>query len=198
VFKDACQNADGVCGDGWNSAIGTGFAIQAARPVQKDFMMTRFATVLASTLLCAAPALAQDFEDFDRLDARIADAANAMGVKAETIDRRIKLPRCPEAAMLDTGGNTMIAVRCLSLGWRLRVPAVSAPGPISQNKAEPFAIRRGEGVNVMIVGDSFSVSYDATAMDDGAVGKPIRVKFSSGGTFLTATVIAPGKVQMAD
>lgn len=156
--------------------------------------MNRYVFCLAAALL-AAPAHAQQYEDLDALDRRIADASGVLGTTAEAIDRRIKLPRCPEAASLDTGASGMIAVRCASLGWRLRVP-VSASIVVSE-MAEPI-IRRGQSVAVEIVGDAFSVSYDAVAMDEGAVGKSIRVKFSTNGAFFAATVTGPGKVQMAD
>ena len=164
--------------------------------------MIRLNIALASTLLIATPALANDFEDFDRLDARIADLASATGEKAEAIDRRIKLARCPDAPALEKGGIGMIAVRCAALGWRLRVPTNAAVSDSAQRGkvqiAETPVVRRGEAVNVMVVGDDFSVSYVATAMDDGAIGSSVRVKFSTQGAFLTAKVTAPGKVQMDD
>jgi flagellar basal body P-ring formation protein FlgA len=164
--------------------------------------MIRLHTALASTLLIAAPVLANDFEDFERLDTRIAELAAASGEKAETIDRRIKLARCPEAPTLEKGGVGMIAVRCVPLGWRLRVPTNAAVPDSGQRGivqiAETPVVRRGEAVNVMVVGDDFSVSYVATAMDDGAVGSSVRVKFSTQAAFLTAKVTAPGKVQMDD
>ena len=164
--------------------------------------MIRRHTAFASTLLIAAPVLANDFEDFDMLDARISELAAASGEKAEAIDRRIKLARCPDAPSLEKGSAGMIAIRCQALGWRLRVPtnaAVSDPAQRGKVQiAETPVVRRGEAVNVMVVGDDFSVSYVATAMDDGAIGSSVRVKFSTQGAFLTAKVTAPGKVQMDD
>jgi flagellar basal body P-ring formation protein FlgA len=164
--------------------------------------MIRLHTALFASVLFAAPAIANDFEDFDRLDARIAELAAASGEKADAIDRRIKLARCPEAPALEKGGIGMIAIRCTALGWRLRVPTNAAQAnPATRGKvqiAETPVVRKGEAVNVMVVGDDFSVSYVATAMDDGAIGSSVRVKFSTQGAFLTATVTAPGKVQMAD
>ena len=164
--------------------------------------MIRLHTALVSTLLAAAPVLANDFEDFDRLDARIAELAAATGEKAGAIDRRIKLSRCHEAPSLERAGIGVIAVRCAALGWRLRVQTNAAVAdPAQRGKvqiAETPVVRRGEAVNVMVVGEDFSVSYVATAMDDGAVGSSVRVKFSTQAAFLTAKVTAPGKVQMDD
>jgi flagellar basal body P-ring formation protein FlgA len=164
--------------------------------------MLHYHTALVATLLITAPAMANDFEDFDALDVRIAELAASAGEKAAAIDRRIKLTRCPEAPAVERSGIGMIAVRCGPLGWRLRVPtnaAVSDPGQRGIVQiAETPVVRRGEAVNVMVVGDDFSVSYVATAMDDGAVGSSVRVKFSTQGAFMTAQVTAPGKVQMDD
>ena len=53
-------------------------------------------------------------------------------------------------------------------------------------------------MKVAVVGDAFSVSYEAVAMDNGALGKQVRVKFPTQTSFFTATVIAQGKVQMND
>jgi flagellar basal body P-ring formation protein FlgA len=156
--------------------------------------MPRTSLILISTALLAAPALANDFEDLALLDQRVADMAASVQASAEPIDRRIKLRRCPETALLETVPG-MIAIRCAPLGWRLRV---ALQGGTAAAKVEMPIIRRGEAVNVMIVGDDYSVSYDGTAMDDGGVGKSIRVKFSTQGAFLTATVTAPGKVQIKD
>ena len=164
--------------------------------------MIRLHSALVTTLLLATPALASDFEDFDRLDARVADLAAATGEKAEAIDRRIKLARCPDAPALERGSAGMIAIRCAALGWRLRVPTnAMLPDAEQRGKvqiAETPVVRKGEAVNVMVVGEDFSVSYVATAMDDGAIGSSVRVKFSTQGAFLTTKVTAPGKVQMDD
>jgi flagella basal body P-ring formation protein FlgA len=154
--------------------------------------MIRPTAILLPVAALTSPASANNLEDLAALDARVAQFG-----KADAIDPRIKLPRCPEPALLDTASPGMVAIRCAPLGWRLRVPLrteTSGAGFVSQ---EP-AIRRGETVNVRIVGDSYSLSYDGVAMDDGPVGGSIRVKFSTRGGFLTATVTGPGEVEILD
>jgi flagellar basal body P-ring formation protein FlgA len=154
--------------------------------------MIRRTAILLSAAALASPALANNFEDLAALDARVAQLG-----KADAIDPRIKLPRCPEPALLDTASPGMIAIRCVPLGWRLRVPVRMEPSSAAFASQEP-TIRRGETVNVRIVGDSYSVSYDGVAMDDGPMGGSIRVKFSTRGGFLTATVTGPGEVEIQD
>lgn len=154
--------------------------------------MIRPTAILLSAAAFASPAIANNFEDLAVLDARVAQLG-----KADAIDPRIKLPSCPEPAVLDTASSGMIAIRCVPLGWRLRVPLRMETGNASLAPEKP-AVRRGETVSVLIVGESYSVSYDGIAMDDGPVGSSIRVKFSTGGTFLTATITGAGEVQIQD
>jgi flagellar basal body P-ring formation protein FlgA len=157
--------------------------------------MKHYPILSAIAVLAAAPVHAQDFENLDILEARITEASAAVGIQPQTIDRRIRLQRCPETAVIDLHSPEMIAVRCPTLGWRIRVPVLQVKYGSAH---EAIAVRRGEAVKVMIVGDDFSVSYDAMAMDDGAVGKSIRVKFLTNGGFLSATVVGQGKVRIDD
>ena len=151
--------------------------------------MVRIIPMLLTAALASNPALANEFEDLTALDRRIAELA-----PATPIDSRLKLRRCPEPAVLEPSSG-MVAVRCIPLGWRLRVAWVGEAAAVPSVKP---VIRRGQAVNVMIVGESYSVGYDGIAMDDGAVGSDIRVKFSAQGAFQTGTVIGPGKVRIDD
>ncbi len=154
--------------------------------------MIRSVAALLSVGLLASPALADNFEDLAALDARVAQHG-----RADRIDQRIRLPRCPEPALLDSNTPGMIAIRCASLGWRLRVPLLAESSNATLPIEKP-AVRRGETVNVMIVGDGYSLGYDGVAMDDGPVGATVRVKFSTRGAFLSATVTGPGAVEIVD
>jgi flagellar basal body P-ring formation protein FlgA len=154
--------------------------------------MIRPIAAMLSAAMLASPAFADNFEDLAALDARVAE----LGI-ADAIDPRIRLPRCPEPALLDANMPGMVAIRCASLGWRLRVP-LRAESSNAALPSQKLAVQRGETVNVMIVGDSYSLSYDGIAMDDGPVGGTVRVKFSTRGAFLTATVTGPGAVEIAD
>lgn len=106
-----------------------------------------------------------------------------MGGPVAPIDRRLKLARCPETLQVGEPAMGAIAVRCNSLGWRIRVPlmqpataprALTAAAPV-QVAAEPV-IRRGDMVELIAGGAYFSVSTQGIAEQDGAVGARIRVK----------------------
>ena len=101
-------------------------------------ILTRLAAC-AVTLSLAAPIAAeaqQGNEDWQTIDVLTDMVANAMGRNATPVDRRIKLARCPEQASVTALDAQTLAVRCASLGWRLRVP-MTAPAGASPVAATP-------------------------------------------------------------
>jgi flagellar basal body P-ring formation protein FlgA len=139
--------------------------------------------------LLAAPLHAQQFEDVAALDVQVAAVAEA----AQPIDRRLKLARCPESVAIDPPALGAVALRCKSLGWRIRVPLVQSA---KAEAASDIIIRRGDAVELISSGDGFEVSTRGTAIEDGSVGKAIRVKSSTAASITLGTVTAAGTVQM--
>lgn len=165
----------------------------------------RLALGLAACTAAANPAFAQQaHEDWQTIDVLTAMVASALGRTATPVDRRIKLARCPEQASVTAIDANALAVRCASLGWRLRVP-MSGPAnaaPAATGFARPTAsapvIRRGDNVRVTIDTDSFSVSYAAVAAEDGRVGETIALRGNDAKSSLSATVIGPGRARLDD
>jgi flagellar basal body P-ring formation protein FlgA len=145
--------------------------------------------LILSLTLFAAPLSAQQFEDLATLDALVATVAEA----AQPIDRRLKLARCPESVAIDPPALGAVAVRCKSLGWRIRVPIIQAA---NAEAASEILIRRGDGVEMISSGDGFEVSTRGTAIEDGRLGKAIRVKSSTAASITLGTVTAAGTVQI--
>ncbi len=147
--------------------------------------------ILLPLIACglAQPAAAQPFEDLDRIDAEIADLYGPDA--AQPVDRRLKLAPCPDGVSIEPPAGDMIAVRCISRGWRIRVTVARA-----NVVAEPL-VRRGEQVELMMTGGGYGVSSAATALDEGAEGKNIRVKTPTSKTVLVATVKGRGIVVIA-
>lgn len=159
----------------------------------------------AIALPAAAPAQ-QATEDWQTIDMLTATVANALGRTATPIDRRIKLARCPEQASVTAIDAQTLAVRCASLGWRLRVP-MTGPAADAAPTAASFArpassgtpvIRRGDNVRVTIETDSYAISYAAVATQDGRVGETIALKGSDAKSMLSATVTGPGRARLDD
>lgn len=160
---------------------------------------------IAACMAAAPVAHAQQAsEDWQTIDVLTAMVANAMGRSATPIDRRIKLARCPEQASVTAIDAQTLAVRCPSLGWRLRVPMTGPAGvtPTRASYARPAAaapvIRRGDNVRVTIDTESFSISYAAIASEDGRVGETIALRDSDAKSTLSAIVTGPGRAHLAD
>jgi flagellar basal body P-ring formation protein FlgA len=139
--------------------------------------------------LLTTPLHAQAFEDIAALDAQVAAVAGG----ARAIDPRVRLARCPEAVTVDPPALESIAVRCAALGWRIRVPLVRVT---KAETASDIIIRRGDAVELISSGDGFEVSTRGTAIEDGSIGKAIRVKSSTAASITLGTVTAAGTVQM--
>ncbi|WP_439567040.1 flagella basal body P-ring formation protein FlgA [Sphingopyxis sp.] len=170
---------------------------------------TCLAAGLAACAAAAHPAYAQQAtEDWQTIDVLTDMVAGAMGRTATPVDRRIKLARCPEQASVTAIDANALAVRCASLGWRLRVPlstpaagaANAAPTAVSYSRPVAGApvIRRGDNVRVTIDTESFSISYAAIAAEDGRVGETIALRGSDAKSSLSATVTGPGRARLDD
>ena len=165
-------------------------------------MYRRTIAALAAGIAMAPAATAQQAtEDWQTIDTLTAMVANAMGRTATPIDRRIKLARCPEQASITAIDSQTLAVRCESLGWRLRVPMAAQAGAATPAVSAPAAapvIRRGDNVRVSIDTDSFSVSYNAIATEDGRVGETIALRGNDAKNMISATVTGPGRASLQD
>jgi flagellar basal body P-ring formation protein FlgA len=145
--------------------------------------------LLLPIALLTTPLSAQQFEDIPALYVQVAAVAEA----AQPIDRRLKLAQCPESVVIDPPALGAVALRCKSLGWRIRVPLVQSTKGESPLE---IIIRRGDAVELISGGDGFEVSTRGTAMEDGRVGKGIRVKSSTAAAVTLGTVTAACTVQM--
>ena len=162
------------------------------------------------TLIAAAPPAAQAqqaMQDWQTIDMLTQAVAGAMGRTAVPIDPRIKLARCPEQPAITAIDGHALAVRCPSLGWRLRVPMQGAaaepsarfvPAATPAPAAAAPVIRRGDNVRVSIDTASFSISYAAVATQDGRVGETIALRGADAKNLLSATVTGPGRARLMD
>jgi flagella basal body P-ring formation protein FlgA len=157
--------------------------------------------IVAAVVAVPSATAQQASEDWQTIDMLTQAVANAMGRTATPIDRRIKLARCPEQASVTAIDAQTLAVRCASLGWRVRVPM---SGPASATTAGFVApstapvIRRGDTVRVTLESETFSVSYSAIANQDGRVGESIALRGNDPKTILSAIVTGPGRARLQD
>ena len=138
-------------------------------------------------LLFIVAAISGGFEDLQALDNRI----SAVAPQAEQVDKRLKLAQCPDAPIVAPPAGGAVIVRCPALGWRLRVPVKAS---LDQAAAPEIVIRKGEMVECVSDGQGFAVSTTMMALEDAAVGQPVRVKSLTSSTTMTAYVKTRGVV----
>lgn len=144
--------------------------------------------------LAGIPATAQQFENLDRLDSIVAMTVGANigepGGAAAPVDRRLKLAACPQVPEVSGPVFGAAVVECKYLGWRIRVPLNPGAGaigpatpqrtsfvrPAQQPQSREPIIKRGDPVQLIAGGASFTVSKMMIADEDGAVGDMIRVR----------------------
>ena len=153
------------------------------------------------------PALAQGFENLEMLDNRVAAALGANigepGGATTPIDRRLRLQACPQPVQIGEPVAGALAVRCVPLGWRIRVSLVpsaesrqtAAAAPARQARPEPV-IRRGDQVELVAIASGFTVSTLATAEQDGAPGDRIRVRTERRTAPVIGQVLEDGRVAL--
>jgi flagella basal body P-ring formation protein FlgA len=162
-------------------------------------MIVLGATFAAIGATAQAQQATQDWQTVDMLTQAV---AGAMGRTATPVDRRIKLARCSEQVAVTASDAQTLAVRCASLGWRLRVAMTGPAGaaPVSAAFARPAqsapVIRRGDNVRVTIDAANYSISYAAVATEDGRVGETIALRGSDAKSMLSAIVVGPGIARM--
>lgn len=174
--------------------------------------LTLAAALLAASPLAAQSALppAQDLGQLERMVVASVGADVGMpGGPMAPIDRRMRLAACPGAIQIDPPSASSVTVRCTTSGWRLRVPlmrqnmamnagnAAMMGGSNDGYTASPnAAVRKGDPVQLVAQGSSFSISVDATAMEDADIGRRVRVATASKGSTLFAEVIDVGRVRL--
>jgi flagella basal body P-ring formation protein FlgA len=172
------------------------------------------ATVGLASGLSAQPAPAQGLppaQNLDQLEQIVVTTLGAdigqPGGPMVPIDRRMRLTDCPTGIQVDPPTGNAVTVRCTTAGWRLRVPLARASATVAQQgnmgaRSGGFAqaatpdVRRGDPVQLEARGDAFSISVDATAMEDASIGGRVRVSTGSKGGTLFAQVVDIGKVRL--
>jgi flagella basal body P-ring formation protein FlgA len=156
-----------------------------------------------AVLALPLPALAQGFENLEMLDNRVAAALGANigepGGATNPVDRRLRLPACPQPVEIAEPAMGAITVRCQPLGWRIRVPlvpngqAATAAAPAGARAAP--TIRRGDQIELVAISSGFTVSTLAVAEQDGAPGDRIRVSIVPSAETRQAAAGAPAQRQ---
>ena len=169
--------------------------------------MPKLPTLFASGLLAAAaasPALASGPMDPAAIDRAVMEFTGAAigqpGGARLPVDRRMRLNACGVPLQLEWFGKNResVQVLCPDAGWRIYVAV--AQGAQQQQAEEPGAgevvVSRGETVAIVVEGGGFSLSRQAVALEEGAIGSWIKVRPAQDRKAepLRAQVVRPGQV----
>ena len=177
--------------------------------------LTMIVVLLAG--MSASPVLAQQrFENLDRIDSLVAMTVGANlgepGGAVAPVDRRLRLAACPEVPDVQGPVFGAAVVQCKAVGWRIRVPLsvapqmASAPPTTASSFARPrpaaavpasreVIVKKGDPVQLVAGGTSFTVSRMMIADEDGAAGQMIRVREDKKATPILAQVMEIGIVR---
>lgn len=158
----------------------------------------------------AAQAQAQQkFENLDRVDSIVAMTVGANigepGGPVAPVDRRLRLAACPQTPSVEGPVFGAAVVKCDAIGWRIRVPLapgganVAAPRATARAVAAPVSrevvVKRGDPVQLVAGGSTFSISRAMIADEDGAPGQMIRVREDKKAAPVIAQVVEMGIVR---
>lgn len=162
-------------------------------------------TLISVAAICfSSAAFAQrQFQDLDELDGLIATSLGAqageVGGAIQPLDRRLRLIACTQPINVSAPQNGSVIVGCGATGWRLRV-ATRAP-VVTQSNAEPLAsgellVRRGDEIQLVVVGTGFVVSMRAVCDQNGRIGDRVRVRIPDRTAPVYGIVLADGRVRL--
>lgn len=159
-------------------------------------------------LAMTQPAMAQAMQNLAEIDILVAatmgaDIGEPGGARSQ-VDRRLKLKACPVALEITGPDMNAAAVRCPTLGWRIRVPLDLTGSPAQavasrstgQRPASGLGeegIKRGEPILLTVDRPMFSLSRVMIADKDGRVGEVIPVRDEPRGKPIFVRIVEPGR-----
>ena len=163
----------------------------------------RIFTALCATglLLAGVPATASSPMDPSAIDRAVMEFTGAgigqPGGARLPVDRRMRLNACGVPLSLEWYGSNRdsVQVQCPDAGWRIFV-AVAQTAQAGPQAASEIVVSRGETVSIVVEGGSFSLSRQAVALEEGAIGSWIKVRPAQDRKAdpLRAQVVRPGQV----
>ncbi len=167
--------------------------------------MRSFSALLAIGLLTTAiPANANPPMDPALIDQAVMEFTGAgigqPGGARLPVDRRMRLNPCGAPLQLEWYGKNRdsVQVQCPDAGWRIYVAVAQVPQASAQTQpgTGEIVVSRGETVSIVVEGGGFSLSRQAVAMEEGAIGQWIKVRPEQDKKAdpVRAQVVRPGQV----
>lgn len=164
--------------------------------------MTIKPPLIAAALLCVAvPANAAAPMDPAAIDRAVMEFTGAAigqpGGARLPVDRRMRLNACGVPLQLEWYGKNRdsVQVQCPDAGWRIFVAVAQVPQAEEPGTGE-IVVSRGETVAIVVEGGGFSLTRQAVALEEGAIGSWIKVRPAQDRKAepVRAQVVRPGQV----
>lgn len=164
--------------------------------------MTIKPSLIAAALLCATvPANAVAPMDPAAIDRAVMEFTGAAigqpGGARLPVDRRMRLNACGVPLQLEWYGKNRdsVQVQCPDAGWRIFVAVAQVPQAEEPGTGE-IVVSRGETVAIVVEGGGFSLTRQAVALEEGAIGSWIKVRPAQDRKAepVRAQVVRPGQV----
>ena len=163
-------------------------------------IITGLPVIFILALTCAAAEAAPgQFASLSAIDNAVAAfTGQPIGVSGGAtlpVDRRLRLATCdaPLALAWYGASRSSVSVSCPDLAnWRIFVPVTAS----ARQQSAATAVERGESITVSVVGDGFTVSEPAEALDSGPIGAWIRVRAGAKANPVRARIVRPGLAEL--
>lgn len=163
--------------------------------------MHKISALIATGLAIATPAAANAPMDPAAIDRAVMEFTGAgigqPGGARLPVDRRMRLNPCRMPLQLEWYGKARdsVQVHCPDAGWRIYVAVAQIEQP-GQAEVNEVVVSRGETVSIVVEGGGFSLSRQAVAMEEGAIGSWIKVRpvQDKKAEPVRAQVVRPGQV----
>ena len=158
-------------------------------------------TFAAGLFAVAAPATANGPMDPAAIDHAVMEFTGAgigqPGGARLPVDRRMRLNACGMPLQIDWYGKNRdsVQVHCPDAGWRIYVAIAQVPQADEPGTGQ-IVVSRGETVAIVVEGGGFSLSRQAVALEEGAIGSWIKVQPAQDKKAepVRAQVVRPGQV----
>jgi flagellar basal body P-ring formation protein FlgA len=170
-----------------------GVCTGTAGDYQETVMTPIFRHLALAAALTPVGAYAEVFQDLDAVDAKARAIVAESGLAVRPADRRLKLAPCPHALEAEAQSQGAVAVRCSTLGWRIRLPV---EGVVRGDNIAPMIIRRGDPVSVEFSAPGFAVTANGIAQNEARKGEPVRVQVEAKGSPVMGEAIDVGSVRV--
>lgn len=160
-------------------------------------------TYAAGGALCwliVSPAQGQVMESLPALEKQLelflGKEQGEVGGARQTIDRRLRLKKCPQSPVIEKRNESLALIRCEPLNWRISVALARQANGVQRSAKSQVIVKRGQPVLLTARKNGFIVSRQMQADRKGGLGDIIPVRATRRSQPIMAEIIGEGRVAL--